>query len=106
MEFPTVINWISPFLFKGLFDGSFHFYSNFDRTFCNQTVETDQMLCSAASGLGIHCLPLSHNKAARLINYGLKISARNTVISQFSSMQYCPNLSYYSFALSKMLYLR
>ena len=33
MECPTVINWTSPFLFLGLSDGIFHFYSNFKRTF-------------------------------------------------------------------------
>ena len=40
MEFPTVINWTSPFPFKGAMNGNFHFYSNFNRTICEQTVET------------------------------------------------------------------
>ena len=40
MEFPTVINWSSPFLFQGMFGGIFHFYSNFKRKSCKQTVET------------------------------------------------------------------
>ena len=39
--------------------GIFHFYSNFKRTFCKQTV--------AASDLGLHFLPMSHKKDARLI---------------------------------------
>ena len=38
IEFPSIINWISPF--KELFGGSFHIYSNFDRSFCKQSVET------------------------------------------------------------------
>ena len=39
----------------------FHFYSNLDRTICKHAVR------SAASGLGLHCLPTSHKKDARLI---------------------------------------
>ena len=59
----TIINWTSPFPFKGLLGGIFHFYSNFKRTLCKQTVETR----SAASDLGLHCLPMSHKKDVRLI---------------------------------------
>ena len=40
MEFPTVINWSSPFSLKMLLGGILHFYSIFNRTFCTQTVET------------------------------------------------------------------
>ena len=40
MEFPSLFNWSGPFPIKGLLGGIFHFYSNFDRTFCEQTVET------------------------------------------------------------------
>ena len=40
MEFSTHINWTSPFRFKGLMDGIFHIHSNFNRTVCEQTVET------------------------------------------------------------------
>ena len=36
----TVINWTSPFPFKGVLGGRFYFNLNFDRTFCKQTVET------------------------------------------------------------------
>ena len=35
MEVPSLIN----FRCKGSLGGTFHFYSNFDRTFCKQTVE-------------------------------------------------------------------
>ena len=40
MEFPTDINWTSSFPFQGLLGGILHFHSNFNRTFCMQTVET------------------------------------------------------------------
>ena len=40
MEFPTVINWNSPFLFYWMLGGISHFYSNFNRTFCKKAVET------------------------------------------------------------------
>ena len=37
--FPILIDWTSPFPILGLLDGIFHFYSNFKRHFCKQTVE-------------------------------------------------------------------
>ena len=40
MDFPFLINLTSPCPFLGLLGGSFHFYSNFNRIFCKQTVET------------------------------------------------------------------
>ena len=40
MEFPTTINWTSPFQFKGLLGGIYHFYSNLNRTFYKQLAET------------------------------------------------------------------
>ena len=64
IEFPAPINWTTPFPFKGLLGGTFHFISNFNRTFCKQTVE---ILRCAASDLGLHCLPMSRKKDARLI---------------------------------------
>ena len=69
MEFPILINWTSPFPFEGLLGGIFHFYSNLNRTFCEQKVhgDPDQAPHSAASDLGLHCLPMSHKKDARLI---------------------------------------
>ena len=39
MYFPILINWTSPFPILGLLGGIFHFYSNFKRNFCLQTVE-------------------------------------------------------------------
>ena len=63
MEFPTLTNWTSPYLFKGLVVGFFHIYANFNRIFCSQTVET----LIAESDLGLLCLPVFHRKEARLI---------------------------------------
>ena len=37
-----------------------NFYSNFNMTFCEQTVGT----MIAASDVGLHCLPMSNKKAA------------------------------------------
>ena len=70
MEFPTLINWTSPFTFEGL-SGCifFHFYSNFNRTLCKQTVEN----LIAASDLVLHCLPMSHQKDARLTQRYVKV---------------------------------
>ena len=39
MEFPTVINWTSPFPILGKLGGIFQFYSNLKRNLCKQTVE-------------------------------------------------------------------
>ena len=39
--------------------------SNCNRILCKPTVET--LICSAASDLGMHCLPMSHKKDPRLI---------------------------------------
>ena len=39
MEFPTAINWTIPFPILGLLGGILHFYSNFKRNSCKQTVE-------------------------------------------------------------------
>ena len=38
MEFPILMNWIIPFPFW-VVGGIFHYYSNFKRNFCLQTVE-------------------------------------------------------------------
>ena len=39
MYFPFLINWTSPFPILELLGGIFHFYSNFKRHVCKQTVE-------------------------------------------------------------------
>ena len=48
MEFPTSVNWTSPFPL----DGIFLFYLHFYRTFCKKTVEFHL-------NLGLHCLHMS-----------------------------------------------
>ena len=47
----------------------YHSHSNSNRRFCKQTVEgdPDQTPHSVASDLGLHCLPMSYKKDARLI---------------------------------------
>ena len=42
----------------------FHFYSNFNRTFCKQIIDPDQMLHTVASDPGLHCLHMSYKKDA------------------------------------------
>ena len=60
MDFPISIGRTSLFQILGVLGGIFHLYSNSNRTFCKQTVET------AASGLGLYCLHMSHKKDVRL----------------------------------------
>ena len=43
----------------------FHFYSNSNRTFCEQKVETLIGRRDLTSDLGLGCLPMSHKKDAR-----------------------------------------
>ena len=40
MRFPIITSWTCPFQFKGLWGVIFHFYSDFNRTLCKQTVKT------------------------------------------------------------------
>ena len=63
MNFPISIGRTSLFQILGVLGGTFHFYSNFNRTFCEQTVET----LIRRRVLGLHCLPVSHKKDTRLI---------------------------------------
>ena len=60
MEFPTLINWTSTFPFDALLGVNFYFYSNFNRTFCKQTVKI-LIRHNAVSDIGLHRLPMSHN---------------------------------------------
>ena len=39
MEFPGLDNWTNSFRFWGLLSSNFHFYFNFNRIFCKQTVK-------------------------------------------------------------------
>ena len=73
MDLPSLISRTSPFPILG---GStswvffFHFFPNFNRTFCKHTVKILirhwTMQCLAVFDLGLHCLPMSHKKDARL----------------------------------------
>ena len=56
MEFPNPISRMSPFPIIGVSGENFPFFS-FNGIFCKQT----------ASDLGLHWLPMSHKKDARLI---------------------------------------
>ena len=75
MESPTLNNWYSPFPFKGLIGGIFHFYSNkqtVQRPFIihisKQCIETlIRRPINAASDLGLHGLPMSHKKDVMLM---------------------------------------
>ena len=82
MKFPILINWISPFLFYGLMGGSFHFYLIFNRANCE---DPDQTPHSAASDLGLPCLPMSHKKDARLIR--VNICSRTQIIEVQNNCQ-------------------
>ena len=69
MYFPIFINWTSPFPFLGLLGVIclFFFNSKFKRNICKETMENLIRFTFAASGLVLHCLPMSHKKDARLI---------------------------------------
>ena len=45
----------------------FQFHSNFESVFCKYSGDPDQTLRVAASDFGLHCLPMSHKKDARII---------------------------------------
>ena len=57
MNFPISIGKTNLFKILGVLCGIFHFYSNFKRNFCKQTVEN----------LIFHCLPMAHKKHPRLL---------------------------------------
>ena len=67
MDSPIIIHWVSPLSFLGVLGVIFTFLSNFFMKFlCAYRIATDGTLCSAASHLGLCCLPMSHKKDARL----------------------------------------
>ena len=68
MDFPISINSMGSFPILGLLGGIFPSHSNFNRTFCKQTVETlIRRPHYVASDLGLHCLLMSHKNDAGLI---------------------------------------
>ena len=78
MEFPTPIIRTSPFPVLGVSGGIFHFYSNFNRLFCKQIVET----LIRHRDLGLNCLSASHKKDARFIwvKTNLKVSTALSLV--------------------------
>ena len=55
MEFPSLINWTSPFSILGLFGGSFHFYSFLKETSVSKQwwTWTDAGFCGVWSGFAL-----------------------------------------------------
>ena len=67
MYSPIVINWVSPLSFLGVLGVIFLFLSDFSMKFlCTNRIAPDGTPRSAASQLGLFCLPMSHEKDARL----------------------------------------
>ena len=62
MDFPILINWMSPLLFIG---ASVFYYISMKIMKANR-IALDGMPRFAASHLGLFCLPMSHKKDARL----------------------------------------
>ena len=65
MEFPTVINWTSPFHLKGCWVVVFIFIQILREHSVNRG-DPDQTPRSVESDLVLHCLPMSNKKEARL----------------------------------------
>ena len=65
MSFPISISRTSLNHILGVLGSIFHFYSNSNRTFCEQTVGKPDR--SAASDLGLRCLFMPHKKDVRLL---------------------------------------
>ena len=61
MEFPTLINSTSLYLFQGLYRGILLFYLNFKRSFCKETVG------NLIRRRVLHCLLMFHKKDDMLI---------------------------------------
>ena len=70
MDFPIIINWVSPLSFLGVLGVIFIlfiFYLIFSMKFlCANRIAPDGTPRSAASHLGLCCLPMSHKRDARL----------------------------------------
>ena len=64
MEYPTVIDWASPFSFSWLFCGILHFIQILVDTYVSNSGDPDQTPRSVASDLGLHGLPMFHKKDA------------------------------------------
>ena len=68
MDSPIVFDWVSPLQFLGVLGVIFIFLSYFSMKFlCANRIAPDGIPRSAASHLGLYCLPKSHKRDARLI---------------------------------------
>ena len=63
MDFPILMNWMSPLSILGALGVFFHFYFRMSA----KIIAPDGMLRFAASHLGLFCLHMSHKKDASLI---------------------------------------
>ena len=68
MDFPIIINWMSPLSYLGVLGVIlFLFLSHFSMKFLHANrIAPDGTPRSAASHLGLFCLPMSHKRDARL----------------------------------------
>ena len=84
MDLSTFISGTSLFPILGVLGGIFHSLPYFYRTFCMQTVETliRRRNLFAASGLGLHCLPMFHKKDV----FGCKLYFHLTCLTSISSV--------------------
>ena len=64
MDSHIIINWVSPILFLGVLGVIFNFSVKF--LYANR-IAPDGTPPSAASHLGLYCLPMSHKRDARFI---------------------------------------
>ena len=68
MDPSILINWTSPFPNLRVSGVLFFFLFYFKQMFLlANSQDPDQTLCSAASDLGLHCLPMSRKRNTRLI---------------------------------------
>ena len=71
MDSPIVINWVCPLSFLGMLE-VIYFLSHFSMKFlCANRIAPDGTPRSAASHLGLCCLPMSPKKDARLVRVKL-----------------------------------
>ena len=67
MDSSIIALWTSVFQMAGCLVSFFYYHCLIDILVCNANrVEPDQMLHSAASDLGLHCLPITLSRLSRL----------------------------------------
>ena len=75
MVFLNLIKWTGPFPFYVLLYAIFHFYSNFNRKFCKQTMETLISCCILQRLIWVYTVCLCPTKKM-LGLYGLRVSSK------------------------------